>query len=1336
MNIKVLKRLVALTLMLFLSITSLPAFANTYSGGPRDSELDRSLMLKADKVSLNGDILNFAAGGTITFDVLLPFDTAQLQLKYEAPKKDVNLKVLMDNNSYSAVLSKDTKEAAIEIEELSGSHTVTFTSESSLVLKGINFHKVDEQYNEKCIYIAPFTDYDDALLTLVALKCNIGVVKTRNNLLRWDPEDIFVNPKNINGSIYVPAKKLAEALQLYCEDYSDLSYLYMLGETSSLSVKNGKGFYEDNETGEHSITLDVLYEDGKAWVPVRKVAELFGHTVGYQDGYVLIGDRLRIKKVFESNSLLKSLKKEFDEYIVPNNKVTGKTYHVAQTKKASDINSGSLEYPFLTIQKAADIAEAGDTIIIHEGTYREIVKPKNDGTSMAPITFKAAEGEKVVISALEKLSGFIEYKGDLLCATAPIDLGDGRNQIFYKGEQLMAGRHPNEDTMPGVLPYPEEVPKGLYATKGNIRVTDAPNGEIAYSDTDLNQEEKDYWKGGLYVTLKGQGWSIATGDIVSSSYGQLKLTDHEGTKSFNLGILKPERHPGRSYYKDAHESDFAYITNHINTVDIPGEWYMRDNVIFMIPPTDADLSNDFEIKQRQLCIDLRGRSYITFDGIDTIGGSMTADQATGCTLLNGEFKNIAHHTRQLDASTYAMYVEESTFSYESQKSGEAGFYFGGSYNAMINCTIDQSSAIGLALNEKYNYVSNNVIKNCSYSGGYPGNINVSVDEDKARQNADAMFGGHFITYNTLYNAGRHVYCAPGATRADGTYFGVSPIEFAYNRCFNGSLMTRDTGIIYEYGHVGGNDVARAAVHHNLVYDIGHWEEMKRNLVMLIYHDNYTVSRDTYSNVTYYDDPERPIADNRAIYVQIPRDTMVRCRNNTILGLRAYGESMLQRVDYPGARLFTGGADHGEYALKYMKNYESHDSGAYQNFPVSVKTNEEAGTETYKFKDVEIEGGSHTVLTYYMGRETKAPESFVAKARVYDKNGKLVQEMVNSNIAQTTRFYVNDVHTGKVILTPLDAGKYDIELELSDTKSQVYYVISNVLDTKYDNLYTKKDEEAGVKSYNPVSSSVDEETGKETFSFKDVEITHDAKTLFKLHGTRQNEKEPLVEIIAKLYNKAGELVMTSTFTNVFTNSKPQEYEVLEGSMVIPEIEQGTYDIDFEFSDEFFHMVRIVPQEADPVYDNLFDYPEVFLGGSYDDWTKGETYELELSRGTDYSLTNIASFNHYAAANCWDHTVYYKDRTISESANMLRVTHSTGSSYKGSKISLYLDTLDSTPIATWVTVNTGWKPLPMYVDLNRTLEPGTYTFIFKNEGVGTCATLWNFNFCNEKWPEDAE
>ena len=81
-------------------------------------------------------------------------------------------------------------------------------------------------------------------------------------------------------------------------------------------------------------------------------------------------------------------------------------YHIS--KSGHDSNQGSFESPFLTIQRAADIAQAGDVITVHEGIYREWVNPKHSGTKQDPIVYQAAAGEEVVITGAEVVTNWQE----------------------------------------------------------------------------------------------------------------------------------------------------------------------------------------------------------------------------------------------------------------------------------------------------------------------------------------------------------------------------------------------------------------------------------------------------------------------------------------------------------------------------------------------------------------------------------------------------------------------------------------------------------------------------------------------------------------------------------------------------------------------------------------------------------------------------------------------------------------------------------------------------------------------------------------------------------------
>src|SRR5689334_4879763 len=60
------------------------------------------------------------------------------------------------------------------------------------------------------------------------------------------------------------------------------------------------------------------------------------------------------------------------------------TYHVSAT--GDDAAAGSQDAPWRTIQHAADRVGAGDTVVIHAGTYAGFSVGKS-GTQAAPIAF-------------------------------------------------------------------------------------------------------------------------------------------------------------------------------------------------------------------------------------------------------------------------------------------------------------------------------------------------------------------------------------------------------------------------------------------------------------------------------------------------------------------------------------------------------------------------------------------------------------------------------------------------------------------------------------------------------------------------------------------------------------------------------------------------------------------------------------------------------------------------------------------------------------------------------------------------------------------------------------
>lgn len=93
-------------------------------------------------------------------------------------------------------------------------------------------------------------------------------------------------------------------------------------------------------------------------------------------------------------------------------------FHVAID--GNDSNSGGKDAPFRTIQHAADLAQPGDLITVHEGVYRERINPPRGGESDEKrITYQAASGKHVEIRGSEVVKDWQRVQLDVWKATLP-----------------------------------------------------------------------------------------------------------------------------------------------------------------------------------------------------------------------------------------------------------------------------------------------------------------------------------------------------------------------------------------------------------------------------------------------------------------------------------------------------------------------------------------------------------------------------------------------------------------------------------------------------------------------------------------------------------------------------------------------------------------------------------------------------------------------------------------------------------------------------------------------------------------------------------------------------
>jgi Right handed beta helix region len=117
--------------------------------------------------------------------------------------------------------------------------------------------------------------------------------------------------------------------------------------------------------------------------------------------------------------------------------------HVATD--GSDTADGSPARRLGTISRAAELAQPGDTVLVHGGEYREWVRPPRGGLSdTRRITYQAAPGEHVVIKGSERVTGWERESGNVWRVSVPNALFGSWNPYSQKvaGDWLVEPRAP------------------------------------------------------------------------------------------------------------------------------------------------------------------------------------------------------------------------------------------------------------------------------------------------------------------------------------------------------------------------------------------------------------------------------------------------------------------------------------------------------------------------------------------------------------------------------------------------------------------------------------------------------------------------------------------------------------------------------------------------------------------------------------------------------------------------------------------------------------------------------------------------------------------------------
>ncbi len=171
--------------------------------------------------------------------------------------------------------------------------------------------------------------------------------------------------------------------------------------------------------------------------------------------------------------------------------VTAKEYHVSVN--GSDKNDGSASRPYKTISAAAQVAQPGDVITVHAGTYREWINPARGGESdIKRIVYRAAAGEKVEIKGSEVITGWNKEKNGVWKVTIPDSFFGGYNPYkdsIYGDWFSDHGRihHTGEVFLNGKSLYEKETIGRVFNPVPNTNIKDAEGSTYTwYCESDAN----------------------------------------------------------------------------------------------------------------------------------------------------------------------------------------------------------------------------------------------------------------------------------------------------------------------------------------------------------------------------------------------------------------------------------------------------------------------------------------------------------------------------------------------------------------------------------------------------------------------------------------------------------------------------------------------------------------------------------------------------------------------------------------------------------------------------------------------------------------------------------
>lgn len=474
-----------------------------------------------------------------------------------------------------------------------------------------------------------------------------------------------------------------------------------------------------------------------------------------------------------------------------------KTIYVSKTGNNS--NSGTEAQPYLTISKAAQVAVAGDVVIISEGTYEELLAPANNGTPANPIVFKGKAGDKVIITAMEAINNWTLDQGNIYKANVSWDLGQD-NMALHNDILMDLARWPNN--ISGNLFERDYLPGCNKGNAGGNETTMNYNGSEGNGHGTTIPHAGKWENGGSLHFYGGAGFLAWTQWVTTSTSNKINFNLQRGQ---NWILLR--HHPG--YTGHGIKKGEFFLQGIKEALDYKNEWfYNKDTQTLFVQVEDgqAPAPNTLRFRRRTQTINLN-KNFIHVENLAVFGG------AIDITGTDNKLYKVS--------SFYGNHTLNVINGFDS---GRQSVLMRGKRNVLDQCEIGWGGGNGVYDKGEDNQLLNSFVHDFNYLGNYDCVLNTRGAKRGKYRN------------NTLTRAGKDVIQA----YVDGG-------EYAFNDISNSMQVADDGGLLY----TTNARTQKSSIHHNTFHDSR--ARQGRFKATGIYLDNDSKNWDVHHNIVWNTD---------------------------------------------------------------------------------------------------------------------------------------------------------------------------------------------------------------------------------------------------------------------------------------------------------------------------------------------------------------------------------------------------------------------------------------------------------------------------------------------------